>query len=274
MSAPLYHRPSDRITVGTWTIPTGTARTGYPLTNLDNSDPSDPFWANETTIRIVKDLLTALQVDHVYVFAHTFVNASTFKLQMHTADSWATPDVSITATIPTAYEDGYSYHLHFDVAAAYPSAANRTKRYLSLVNAVANSVTCAIGEVWIVGSARTLTRNVAFGFAQPRERLTSGNVSKRGVSTVYDYGSIERMIRGRIPAKLADYTDIRALEADAKGASLAFPFTISPSHTTARHAEPLLVRITKTMSDAPQGVASVFTDIELSELGRGELLGA
>lgn len=271
----IYHRPSDRITAGTWSISTGTARTGYPLTALDDADPSAPFWANETTIRIVKDLGSALRVDRVYIFAHNFVNAAGLRLQMHTANSWGAPDVNIPITIPTPYEDGFAYHLTVDVATAYPTVGDRTKRYLSIVNTSANTLTCAIGEVWIVASNRQLTRNVRWGMTQPRHRMTAKSTSKRGVASVYDYGTIERSFSAQIPATPSDYNDLRSLEADARGNSLPFPVIISPNDSTARLAEPMYVRFAQSVTEAPlQFTNYVPVTFALEELGRGEIVGA
>lgn len=269
-----YHRPSDRLT-GTWSLSTGTARTGYGLTNLDDGDPSNPFWANETSIRIVNDLGSAMRVDDVHIFAHTFVDAADLHLQMHTADSWGSPDVDIAIPVPTAYEDGDAYHLHVDLSAAYPSASDRTKRYLSLVNQSANAVTCAIGEIWIASTARTFQRNVRWAFQQPRQRMTSRNTSKRGVSTVYDLGSIQQSLICDINATEQDFEDIRSLEADAHSAALAFPVVLSPGDAIARRAEPLLVRLTESVAGSAQGYPSYIpAHLTLEALGSGELVGA
>src|SRR4051812_20115018 len=114
MATMRYHRPTDRISGGTWAIPTGTERTGHGLKKLETSDPSEPFWAAETTIRIVCDLGSATRVDYVYLFAHTLTNVSVPKVQLHTANSWATPDASVTLTVPTAEADGFSLNLVAD----------------------------------------------------------------------------------------------------------------------------------------------------------------
>lgn len=270
-----YHRPSDRITAGSWSLSTGTARTGYDVTNLDDGDPSNPFWANETSIRLVRDFGSATQVDNVYLFAHTFANSANLHLQMHTANSWGAPDVDIAITIPSPYEDGFTYHLHVDVSAAYPTAANRTKRYLSIVNESANGVTCAIGEVWMVGSSRTLVRNVSWGFTQPRQRITSNNTSKRGVKTYYDLGSIEGGLGMDVNAVESDFADIRSLEADAKGSFRSFPVVLSPADSVTRRAEPMLVRLVNSVAGAPQGFPSYIpVHLNLEICGQGELLGA
>lgn len=270
-----YHRPSDRLT-GTWSIATGTARTGYGVANVQETtpDPSNPFWANETTIRIVCDLGSAMQVDHVYIFAHTLTNSAVPKVQLHTANSWATPDASVTLTVPAAYADGFAYHLDADFASAY-SAGGRTKRYLSIVNTVANGVSVAIGEVWIVGSSRAFTRNVNWGLSQARRRLVSQQTSKRGVSTVYDMGTIERSLTADLLARAQDFIDARDLEADAHGNAKAFPIVLTPSGSDARQAEPMLVRFGAPVAEAAQPFSNAIPlHLVFEELGQGELVGA
>lgn len=271
-----YHRASDRITAGTWSLSTGTARAGYLPAAVADSDPSAPCWITGTSIRLVNSFGSPIQVDHVYIFAHDFVNSADVRVQMHTSSSWATPDVNVALTVPTAYEDGFAYHLHADVAAAYPTPANRTKAFLSIANLVANAATVYIGEIWIVGSVRTFSRSLNWNVVHPRQRLTSRSTSKRGVSTVYDYGSIERHLRGTFHPSPTDYTDLRALEADARGDALPFVVVLDAANTNPLYSEPLYVRLAKTITDTPPiAYRHAFAaQLDLEELGRGELLGA
>lgn len=271
-----YHRPTDRITAGTWSLSTGTARTGYEAAKVADSDPSLPCWITGTSIRLVNDFGSALRVDHVYLIAHNFVNAADVRVQMHTSSSWATPDVNVALTVPTAEVDGFAYNLHADVAAAYPTAGNRTKQFLSIANLVANTASVYIGEIVIYGSVRNLSRNPSWTLTQPRRRLTGRSTSKRGVSTVYDYGSLERRLSGSWQASPTDFSDLRALEADAHSDALPFVVVLNPGSSTARDAEPLYVRLARTVTDAtPQVYRRVFVaQMDLEELGRGELLGA
>lgn len=270
-----YHRPSDRITTGSWSLSTGTARTGYGVTNLENGDPSNPLWITGTSIRAVKDFGSATRVDQVYIFAHTFVNGAALHLQMHTSSSWATPDVDITITIPTAYEDGFSYNIAVDVAAAYPTVGNRTKQFLSIANLSANAVTCAMGEVWVVGSSRTLGRHVKAGVSKPRQRLTSRNMSKKGVTTRYDRGSIQEGFEFTVDASAQDFADLCSLDADAKGDVRSFPIVLGPGDTVTRDAEPMLVRLTSPIfGSAPEFTTLIPVHFSVEALGRGEVLGA
>ncbi len=274
-----YHLPSDRITAGSWSLTTGTARTLYPLTALDDADPSAPFWANETTVRLVRDFGTATRVDSVYLINHNFTNAATVKVQMHTANSWASPDLSVTLTIPAAHADGFGVNLNVDLASitTHFSASDRTKRYLSIVNTVANAATVYIGEVLLFSSQRDVDRSLRFspGVSLLRQRLTSGTSSKRGVSTVYDYGSVERRISGVLPVSSTEFDELRTLEDDARGAARPFVVVVSPADATARWAEPMYVRLASTVTDPPQEhVDLIDVPVQLQELGFGEVLGA
>lgn len=271
-----YYRPTDRITTGTWSLGTGTARSGYGITQHYDLDPSTPLWITGTSIGLINDFGAPQRIDTVYLFAHNLVQAANLRVQMHTSSSWATPDVDVAVTIPTAYEDGFSYHLRVDIAAAYPSAANRTKRYLRIANLSANTVTVAIGEVWMAAIAeRTFTRQVRWNVEQPRHRMTAKSTSKRGVASVYDYGSIARGLTVEIPTKDADQDDLRSLEAAAHYDALPFPVTLSPADTKARFAEPMLVRCLESTTGTPYGLPNITpVTLRLEELGRGEVLGA
>jgi hypothetical protein len=274
MSRFLYTRPSDRITAGTWSFVAGTARSSYPLTNLDDGDPSNPFWANETTVRIVKDFGTPTRVDEVYIFAHTFDAALNVRVQMHTSSSWGSPAVDVPLTIPTARLDGRSYHLRADVASAY-SVTGRTKQFLSVANLSANSVTVAIGEIYIVGVTRSLGRNVRFGFSIPRNRMISRQPSKLGVSTIYDRGTVEQRLLATIPATEADFTDLQLLEEDGKSGVSPFVVVLAPGSITNRWAEPLLVRQAEPISAAPFDHPSLISvPFSLDVLGCGEVVAA
>lgn len=270
-----FSRPSDRVTSGSWALATGTARTGYGLTNLDDGDPSTPLWITGSSLSVVRDMGSATRVDAVDIFAHTFASGCDLRVQMHTSDSWGTPDVTLTPTIVTPYEDGFTYHIRADIATAYPTVGNRTKRYLRVANLSANSVTVAVGEICIWGLYRTLTRGVRYGFQQVRERLTSSQASKRGIQTVYDLGSVARMLHVDIPATDTDFDDLRALEASARGNARAFSVVFNQGHTKARFNEPLYVRLANRVSDAEYARPNVIpTTLMLQELGRGELVGA
>lgn len=276
MSYPFtYTRPTDRITAGSWTLPTGTARAGYPLANLDDLDPSNPLWLSGTSIALLRSFGVATRVDAVDIYAHTFASGCDLRVQMHTADSWASPDVNIAVSIPAPYEDGCTYHLRVNVAAAYSSAASRTKSYLRIVNGSANAVTVAIGEVCMWSQVRTLSRGIRYAFVQPRLRLTSGQPSKRGVWTTYDYGTNERPLQVSVPASDTDMDDLRALEASAHGDALPFSVLLAAGATKARFAEPMLVQLTAPISTAPyEHYRLSEMPISLRECGCGELVGA
>lgn len=275
MSFPFtYTRYSDRVTSGSWTLATGTARSGYPLTNLDDGDPSAPLWIESTSLSVVRDMGSATRVDAVDIYAHTFATGCDLRVQLHTADSWGAPDASITVSIPTPHADGFTVHLRANFAAAY-SVSGRTKRYLRVANLSANGVSVAIGEVCIWGETRTLARGVRHFFLQPRQRLTSGQRSKRGVQTRYDYGSIERALIVEVPASDTDVDDLRALEVDARGDAQPFSVVLASDYTKARFAEPMLVRLTNSVGEAPYGHPTAMpVRLRFEELGCGELVGA
>lgn len=271
-----YQRASDRLTTGSWSIPTGTVRTGYGLTNLDDRDPSTPLWITGTSLRIVKDFGAAQRIDEVNIYAHTFVNAANLRFQMHTADSWGTPDVDLGITIPTAYLDGFSYNLRVDVATLVPVAANRTKRYVSIANLSANTVTCAIGEMWLSATQRSLVRNVRVrGAAQAVEHGATKSMSKRGVSTVYDMGFKHRGFIGTVMATQSDLEDVLVWREDSKSIVSPVVFVLNPGSSRNRHAEPVLVRVSSPVyAPTYEEPELIPVTLEFEELGRGELLGA
>lgn len=269
MSYPFtYTRPSDRITAGSWAVATGTPRTGYPVTNLDDGDPSNPLWIASTSLAVVRDFGTATAVTAVDIIAHTLANSAALHVQMHTADSWATPDVNVAVTIPTPYEDGFTYHVRAMMGGA-------SKRYLRIVNLSANPVSVAIGEVCIWSQTRTLSRGVQYAFLQQRHRLSSKQTSKRGVATKYDLGSIERVLQVTAPASDSDQDDLRSLEAAARGDVRPFSVVLAAGATKSRFAEPLFVTLEQSVTDAGYQHPSLSpVQLILKELGQGELVGA
>lgn len=269
----LYHRVSDRLT-GTWTSPTGTPRTGYGASNVQSGDPSTPYWVTGTSFRLVCDLGSAKQVDEVYVFGHNLSNSAGLHIQLNASNTWSGPDCDVAVTIPTPYEDGFTYNVRASFKTAYPTAGNRTKRYVSLYNASANAATCYIGEVWIATTTRTFS-GVRYGFSQLRTRIASPASSKKGVVTMYDYGSYNRSLSLEFPFTDAEYDDARSLEIDAHGPVYGFPIVLDDGNAKARFAEPMYVRFLSSLTNAPyQFTSQIPAKVELGELGIGSTLGA
>ena len=275
MAALEYIRSSDRITAGTWSLTTGVERTGYLKESLDDGDPSQPLWITGTSIDLRRNFGAAQRVDVVYIHAHTLANAATLHLMMNAADAWGAPTVDITVTIPTPFEDSFTYNLRIDVATAYPTVGDRTKQYLRIVNNVANAVTIAIGEIVMSPTKRTLAAlSLQYGLVQQRQRQVAIQSSKRGVRTVYDYGSIERRLKGTFPAPAADLADLLTLETAAKFNASPFVITLDPASATTRYAEPWLVRLAAPISASPINAGQSLVAFEAEELGQGELVGA
>lgn len=269
-----YTRPSDRVTGISWTLDIGTARTDYGTANLADGDPSTPLWIESTSLALVGDMGSATLVSAIDIYAHTFDSTCDLRVQMHTSSSWGSPDATITPTLVAAHEDGFTYHIRADFAAVY-AAGGRTKRYFRIANLAANGVSVAIGEVCVWSQVRTLSRGVKYGFAQSRRRLTSAQASKRGVSTVYDFGSIERTLTVDVPASDTDQDDLRSLEASARGDARPFSVVLAAGASKSRFAEPLYVRLGESVTGTPYGHPTVTpVRLVLPEMGCGELVGA
>lgn len=271
-----YSRYSDRRNP-TWSLVTGTARSGYAVTALNDLDPSAPHWIEETTIRVVADMGSALEVQAMWMFAHNFDAGLNVRLQANATNVWTSPSLNVPITIETAYRDGFAVDAEVDLTHLFNAAIDRTYRYWSIVNTSANSVSVSIGEVWLASEVNWFTNNdLAHDYALPFGHLVSESKSKRGVQTVYDMGTRERSLTGRIRVNSSDLDTLLDWDDDQHGKARPMVVVLDEDASSVRLREPRLVRFTDIQKVAQSLKHDTLYDVSLGfdELGRGEVIGA
>jgi hypothetical protein len=273
-----FSRPSDRI-AATWSLATGTAKSGYGVANLNTAiagvDPSAALWIDETTIRVTADLGSPTEITMVAIFAHTCDAGLNLRFQMNSADSWGSPDVDEAFVIGSAYLNGYRPHVLLDLEAAIPSSAGRTYRWISIGNpAESNSVALAIGEIWLAGTSgwrQLIPYSLRPDYQQPEgHRVVAHESTKGGVQTVYDLGvRLTRGYRGRVRTTTSGLALLRSWEADTHGPVFPSVIALDPDSADAGLAEPRLVRAVFESAETLVHDEIYERGVRFAELGEG-----
>lgn len=196
----------------TCSVKTGTADSDYPASNLVDGKLWTPAKATIAAgeCSFLFNFGSAKRVDLVALANLASCTGFTAKWQGHTSDSWTTPDVDLDLTLPTTDEDGQRVCPWLDVAAAKPTASDRTKQYWRLKFA-ASSGTMAVGEVWISATKRTLsTRSYRPGFTTTDDFSPIVHETEYGIRHVYERRVRARTWEGTIPMDSATLTALRS----------------------------------------------------------------
>jgi hypothetical protein len=267
----------------TWTIQTGTAKSGYPASALGDLDPSAPCWIDETAITLVGDLGSAKELQAVFLFHHTFAEGLSVLFEANSVNSFnggspAAP-LSQLIPIPAPYFTGFGCHAWINLLELLPNAGDRTYRYVSISNVLdANDRSVAIGEIWIAGVWQALSpSSIRHDYERPEAQLVTRHQSKRGVQTVYDLGSRVRRLEAQVQfTSQAGRDQILDWFDDAHGTARPSVIVLDDQSGNRRSAEPHLVRFDST----PITPASVVHDetyslrLSFEELGAGEPIPA
>lgn len=275
-----YATINDRRTV-TWSLLTGTGRSGYPVGNLGSSDPSAPCWCNENAIQLAGDLGAAVVLRGIALIAHTFDEGLSvkFKAASSAFSGSPSPDIDLEIPILAPMGDGFTCHAWLDLATAFPDEADRTFRYVSVDNLDdANSRSVSIGEIVLVGDLLPLLPEVLLqeGYQLPDGYLVSEQSSKRGVQTRYDLGSRERGFAVNAFMSLEGYDQVMDWRAAQHGSARPMLTILDPDSTSRRLSEPRFANFVDakiSASDIKHGVAYSVT-FNFEELGQGEPVDA
>lgn len=259
----------------TWTIPTGTPRTDYGVTNLGDLDPSNPVWITGTTIRVTADLGSAQPVAAVAIIAHNFDEDLTVLVQANSSNSFGSPPLSMAITIEAPFAE-FGCNALLDLSAVLDSAS-RTYRFWSITNSGdSNSVSVAIGEIVFATEWRTMDPSLRHDYRMPQTRLAAQQSSKRGVQTIYDFGARERSLIGSTrvgPTALDTVLDWCDIQRQQVRPMLV---QIDENATSRRHREVRLCRFDGATIMPVSLIHNIVYDVDLAfeELGSGQVLGA
>ena len=244
------------------TLPTGTQDAEYPVANLTDDDPAQPWKVTTTTFRLVWDLTNPTTVRYIAIVHHNLAAAlAGVVFQMNATDSWGAPSFSTTIVPPAYHEDDFPENIGVDLTDDAPSF-----RYASLAVTSANAVACAIGELVIATSLRSLTRAIRPDLEDLENHPVKENVTVADVSWIYQYGTRQRSFRGSVLESIAVADQIRSWTRATFDRSR--PFVIVPDLTTPD--EPWFVRF------APGSLVRQYFDanvhgfrMDFTEVSRG-----
>lgn len=185
MATLVFQHPTDQKLSASVTITPSTEDASYPKAGLYDSNPAKPFKFTATTGTIVFDFGSAVEIDLVAIVHHNLDAAlANVKIQGNATDAWGAPSLDQTITIPAYEADGFPVNPWKDL-----SALTNSYRYWRLSFGTANSVNIQLGQVWLGGTKRSLTKNIQWGFQESVDRRIIEHETDYGVSTIYDLGS-------------------------------------------------------------------------------------
>jgi hypothetical protein len=260
-----YTHPDDNIAGAvTPTLSAGTQATGYGPAKLYDNDPSYPFKVDSTTFRLVWDWGSAVAPKLIALIHHNFAaGLSGVVFQMNASDSWGAPSFSQTLTVPAYHEDDFPANIYADLSVTAPSY-----RYGSLAVTSANTVNCALGELVIATSLRSLNGSLVLDSSVEDEddHPIVEHHTDVGVSTIYAHGTRWRYLRGDVRQNTTNAAAVRSWNRATQGRAL--PCIVLP------HASPdeaWFVRFAKSTLSRRYlgpGYRSSFR-FEFEEVGRG-----
>lgn len=263
-------KPSNNLArTATVSISGVSASAAYPLANIADNDVAHPFKAAATgAARIVFDCGSAVRVDGAFLPMHNIPAGTVVKWQGHTASSWATPDVDVTVTIPAYATLGSGMtpipeSVWANVIAAYPTAADRTKRYWSL-SVASFASPLAIGEL-LFGPLSEFDTYLTTSNGRSQQHQSIVKQSPQGSQWAFRYPIRRRELTGTMYEQATEFALWMALD-DEVGTD-ADPFIVVPNHS---ENVGLLVNLTgpiKGTEVAPEPVYGL--DINLLEQNRG-----
>jgi hypothetical protein len=226
MGRAIYGHYSDNVApAATITVNTGTEDATYPAANLADLNPSKPAQLTTTTGSWVFDWGAAQRVDWVLLPMHNLTAGLEVRIQMHTANSWGSPSLDTTITIPAYRDDGHPVGAWRDLTgvAGYLVGGYR---YLRFAVIGTNAAAVKVGELLIQSNKRTLNPNISWGAQVPEQRLFQTNQTDAGVKIMYDLGTTLRTYRGELDTTDAGLAAVRAWWRNCRGPVFPFGFVL------------------------------------------------
>lgn len=204
-----YFHPSDNVApAATPTVETGTADSAYPVANLallTYAKIAAPSKLQEVTGAWLLDFGSAQRVDYV-VLQHNFDQGLAVAVQMNATNSWGSPTLTTSPTIPAKRADGYTRKVGVDLRSVSGYDVSG-KRYLRVNVSGTNSVPLGL-KIMAFSTVRQLSRDFQWGVQDDDHQIGISMKTDAGVVWAYDMASAPRVIRGS--ALLSD-TDAEAV---------------------------------------------------------------
>lgn len=216
MASLLYAHPSDNLTSSAATITASTEASGYGVANLYDGNPAKPWKATTTTGTVSFDFGAAVNIDLVALIHHNLTAGLEVRIQADNASDFSSLDLNQTITIPAYEADDFPVNPWIDL-----SALSNSWRYWRLNVVGTNSANVAIGELWMVGTKRTLTAgHLLYGLQESFEKPIIEHVTDYKVSTIYNLGAKVWSMSGEILTTNAGLTSLRTWWDDCHGRAL------------------------------------------------------
>lgn len=203
-----YFRPSDNVAPNATVTTSGTEDSSYPLTNIADltyAKLAAPAKLTGTSGAFILDFGSAQRVDYVVLW-HNFDAGLAVSVQMHASNSWASPTVTTSPTIPVKRADGYTRKVGVNLRSVSGYSTGGF-RYLRINVSGTNSVPVGL-KVLAFSSVRQLSADFQWGVQDDDNQVGIDMATDAGVPWAYDLGSAPRVLRGS--ALLSD-TDAEAV---------------------------------------------------------------
>jgi len=258
-----FCRP-DRLLSPVWTLTTGTPLEDYDVGRLTDGDPSYPLKIAETSIGLRGDLGTPTRIDGVAIIHHNI--AAGVRLRCRIGATPGGADGTVTITAP-AWPGRFARHVYFDVAAAVPVVADRTRQYVRIDTLDPNDAPIAIGELVTAGIVDTFSGILI----DAKPAITFGRTlveGKKGPQYIHDRRTRDRSWTGA--AVLEDAADVAAFDGFQQSSFGVQPFLVWPLNSITD--EPIFARFVDPgyESTLPVDLTIAHVPIAVRELACGE----
>jgi len=207
-----YGHGSDNVAIAA-TLTASAPDAAYPASFLADGDPAHPAKLTTTSGYWQFDFGAAQRIDLVALIHHNFAPGLNVRVQAG-ADGTTFPfDAAIT--IPAYREDGFPVSPWRDLT-TLPGYTTGGARYWRIAVVGANSTPCALGEVVLLKTIRTLDRHPQWGFVDSENHPLVEHVTDLGVVTIAEYGTLTRTYSGQIIASEAGAAELRAHARDVR----------------------------------------------------------
>lgn len=192
-----YFRPADNVAdTATATWQTGTADSSYPVANAVDfgyAKIAAPAKITGVTGALMLDFGSAQRVDYVLLW-HNLDAALACAVQMHATNSWGTPTVTTSPTIPAKRADGYTRKVGVDLrgVSGYSTGGFR---YLRVNISGTNSVPVGL-KVMAFSGVRQLSRGFLLSLEDVEQQTAIQMQTDARVPWAYDLTSAPRSLRG------------------------------------------------------------------------------
>lgn len=211
MAKSIWQKPTDDlVSLATLSLPTGTAAAGYALSDLSNRNPAFGLHLSAaTTFYILVDFGGSLTkaLKFISFHNHNFDAGIVLTIQGNASNSWGSPSVDSTVTVPAAAGDGFPTDFFW-----LNANQNSALRYWRIGTTTTNSAAWILGQLWLSDTVRYIPWDQpqpGLSISRPRPIIEHLTPVPYGVSLRYASPSRLTYIDGTIKGYKTDVDLIR-----------------------------------------------------------------